>query len=127
MNFLEKLIAWMENRPRVIWSITIMYALLIFYLSSIPITQPQALKIPYITTIEHVIEYAILGFLLLTAFRSIKRNEVWAVIALACLYGVSDEIHQSFTPGRFCDVFDVLADCAGVLIGVFTGRYKRVE
>lgn len=115
----------MEKHPKAIWSVTITYALLIFYLSSIQITQPVALKIPFITTIEHIVEYAILGVLLLTSFRSIKKDGVWVVIALACLYGVSDEIHQLFTPGRFFDIHDILADCIGAVMGVFMGRYER--
>ncbi|MGB5540538.1 MAG: VanZ family protein, partial [Gammaproteobacteria bacterium] len=33
------------------------------------------------------------------------------------LYGVLDEIHQYFVPGRQADVLDVLADVSGGLLG----------
>jgi len=33
--------------------------------------------------------------------------------AIAFLYGVSDEIHQYFVPGRHPDVLDVVADASG--------------
>lgn len=36
-------------------------------------------------------------------------------VALAALYGVSDEFHQSFVPGRVPDIFDVMVDVAGAL------------
>ncbi len=38
-----------------------------------------------------------------------------ATLLIAVGYGVTDELHQSFVPGRFADVFDVLADAAGAL------------
>lgn len=126
MSFLKKLIYWLEQHPRTIWCITIMYALLIFCLSSIPITQPPPLtEIPFISAIEHIVEYAILGFLLLISFRSIKRDGSLAVISVAFLYGFSDEVHQLFTPGRFFDVWDIIADCVGGVMGVFIGKYER--
>ena len=42
-------------------------------------------------------------------------------IVLATLYGVSDEFHQLFVPGRSADRYDVLADCVGATIGVAIG------
>ena len=39
--------------------------------------------------------------------------------ALTSLYGIIDEIHQSFTPGRSCSVFDWFADTAGAAAGIF--------
>jgi VanZ family protein len=44
-----------------------------------------------------------------------------AAIVLATMYGVSDEFHQSFVPGRSPDRFDVVADCVGATIGVALG------
>jgi len=118
------LIFQLEKYPKIVWSITIIYAMLIFYLSSIPITQPHLFEKLYISTIEHIIEYIVLGFMLFVSFRSIKKEYVGVVILVGLLYGVSDEIHQFFTPGRFCDILDVVADFIGVLIGVFIGRYR---
>jgi VanZ family protein len=36
----------------------------------------------------------------------------------AGLYGISDEIHQYFVPGRSADVMDVAADFVGAAWGV---------
>lgn len=41
---------------------------------------------------------------------------VW-VISIAAAYGISDELHQSFVPGRDCNVWDWLADTLGAIIG----------
>jgi VanZ family protein len=37
---------------------------------------------------------------------------------LAVLYGLSDEWHQSFVPGRTPDVVDILTDAIGAAIGL---------
>ncbi len=37
----------------------------------------------------------------------------WTVFGLTLLYGLSDEIHQSFVPGRAADWRDVVTDAAG--------------
>ena len=38
-------------------------------------------------------------------------------VLLTSLYGFIDEIHQSFTPGRSCSVWDWCADTLGAIIG----------
>jgi VanZ family protein len=37
---------------------------------------------------------------------------------LGSLYGASDEVHQSFVPGRAADPLDWVADSAGAVAGV---------
>ena len=41
-----------------------------------------------------------------------------AAVLVATLYGISDEAHQAFVPGRYPDRFDVLADCVGATLAV---------
>ena len=38
-------------------------------------------------------------------------------MALASLYGATDEFHQSFVPGRDSDVLDWVADTLGAALG----------
>lgn len=69
----------------------------------------------------HVLEYAILGYLLRRALlfqnnNFIGKNAGWLTIVLGSLYAISDEIHQSFVPGRFAGVDDVIADIIGVVL-----------
>ncbi len=73
--------------------------------------------------VEHWAEYAVLGLLLARAIggrRWVALTWPYAVtaIALAALYGVSDEFHQRFVPGRDFDVRDMLADTAGASTSV---------
>lgn len=67
----------------------------------------------------HITAYCVLGITLIFASLGIlkntsKRNIIIFVILLGALYGISDEIHQSFVPGRNADVFDWLADLIGI-------------
>jgi hypothetical protein len=73
----------------------------------------------------HMAEYTILGFLAARAIFSLKLRSsdefVFALSVMFCiLYGLSDEIHQSFTPGRSPNLGDVMADGVGALIGAFS-------
>ena len=50
-----------------------------------------------------------------------KIKENWRMILsilLGMIYAVSDEIHQSFTPGRSPRIADVYIDTLGVILGV---------
>lgn len=67
--------------------------------------------------LAHMLTYAILAWLL----RKSGPSPLGAT-ALAILYGLSDEWHQSFVPGRFCDATDLLADSAGALFGSFYAK-----
>ena len=72
----------------------------------------------------HLVEYALLGFLAARALIEIKfgpRLTIWAVsVAFCYLYGLSDEFHQSFTPGRESALSDACADFLGGGLGAGT-------
>ena len=83
----------------------------------------------------HSILYAGFGTLLLRALaggrlRHVAVRTMFAAILLAAAYGVTDEIHQLFVPGRSYEVADMVADAAGAgvaTIGVtLWGRMKHV-
>lgn len=65
------------------------------------------------------------GFLLRAFAGGRLKGVTWArgfvAILLATLYGVTDEFHQLFVPGRSADRYDVLADCLGASLGVALG------
>src|SRR5512145_1056328 len=70
----------------------------------------------------HVLEFAVLGALLLRAQskgRLTTKRELIATLIVVAAYGVSDEFHQRFTPGRGSDGSSVLFDVVGGAIGVW--------
>ena len=69
----------------------------------------------------HGVAYAVLGSLVvwtLAAHHKVTKRLIAWSIAIACLYAISDEIHQEFIPGRSAEVRDVLLDTAGATVGV---------
>lgn len=90
---------------------------LIFYLSH----QPDLPSTPGGDKTAHLIAYAVMGILFVRAFYfgTGWRPVVLILVAfvVSVLYGVSDELHQSFVPGRDPSLGDVLADTAGALLG----------
>ena len=48
-----------------------------------------------------------------------NKNIILLVIVVAFLYGLSDEFHQSFTPGREPTVRDMVIDSVGAFIFLY--------
>jgi VanZ family protein len=69
----------------------------------------------------HFTEFAILGILLFAALYP-ARNKLFpsfiAALIIGALYGLADELHQYFIPGRSCQIKDMLIDASGVLFAV---------
>jgi len=69
----------------------------------------------------HFSIYTMVGFSVmafLSTFDIKKRNRVLGTILVGVIYAASDEIHQSFTPGRSPLVTDVGIDTMGVILGI---------
>jgi VanZ family protein len=104
------------------WFPILVYCLLIFIQSSRPLPEIKS-NLPYFDKVLHFAAYALLGALFLRAFNTtqIKHNLkliIMLSILLSSLYGISDEIHQSFVPFRTADTMDALADILGSVFGV---------
>ena len=109
------------------WIVTILYMGLIFYLSSLSyvgweLEIERELFKGYTTSmaVKHVVEYFILGFLLFLSLRKSKidifQSYVGTLFA-GVVYGVLDEVHQSFVPFRVMSLEDMLVNSLGVFIG----------
>ena len=66
----------------------------------------------------HFSEYAILGGLLLVFFSKLTKKRYGVAWLCGTVYAVLDEWHQAYSPGRSCEVRDVLLDSAGVICGI---------
>jgi len=92
----------------------------IYYLSSQP-GRDMPMLFPGQDKLMHLVIFGILGFLTTGAVRAARQGyrarPFWIVVALVTLYGIADELHQLFVPGRSADIFDVLADSVGGLLG----------
>jgi hypothetical protein len=104
-----------RRRTRWAWWATLTWAAVLFALSASPGGDGSfdfAWRFPGDDKLVHLGLYAVLGALLRAASGRIG----WA-IGLASAYGITDEIHQAFVPGRQADPLDWLADTAGAALG----------
>lgn len=121
------------------WLPVLTYAILIFYLSSLPTIPELILKLTKETFVLHLIEYAIFSILLFRALINsrnpiLRNNAILLSILISTFYGVTDEVHQFFVPGRVYNNLDIVANGLGsciVLIGNnyflnFEDRIKKI-
>ena len=133
---------------------TIIFATLIFYMSSRPGTdmQPSGIFgdiIQFLNNIQiaifgsdlgltmpfcHFCEYAILTILVLIPLSVLPspKRIIMHAICIVSFYALSDEIHQYFVPGRTCDIYDWFVDIAACIVVtiiwfIIFGRRKEAK
>ena len=101
----------------------IVLCLFIFWQSSYPSMISTSL-FPHEDKVLHFGAWALLAFL--CARSLFAEKPFWPVgriklivIVFACLFGLSDEIHQAFVSSRSASAGDFAADCAGSVFGCF--------
>lgn len=102
-----------------LWVPVVVWMAVIFFFSSLPDLR-SGLKYDFVLRkLAHITEYFILTFLFYRAFKgtfdiTVLRFFIYPA-ALSFIYAVSDEIHQSFIPGRDCSIRDVSIDTIGII------------
>jgi VanZ family protein len=103
------------------WLPVVLWAALIFALSSVPsLSTGLGTWDLVLRKLAHATEFAVLGALVLRATGSEA-----AAFGLGVAYAITDEIHQTFVPGREGAVVDVGIDALGVALGVVLWRLAR--
>ena len=110
------------------WIPVYVWGCFIYFLSSLPSPPGPPFEIPFLDKISHLIEYIILSYLLKRAFCASSNLKLNAhsqllAMAIAILYGISDEFHQHFVPNRSVEGLDLLFDSIGAVLGSFI--YKK--
>lgn len=103
-------------RDRIYW---VSWIALIFILSSIPGNDLPEVPGFQPDKLVHFSLYFLLAILTLRAFGTQQnRNRIpWIALIFCVGYGVTDELHQLFVPGRSPSPWDLLADGIGAAIG----------
>ena len=108
-----------------------LWALLIFYLSSQPILPgPQEFVFNFIfKKMAHIFVYLVLYLLFFRAVnykQPLTGHRAWIYpLLLTLAYAFTDELHQSFVPGRSATLRDIGYDSLGMGIG-FLKIYKYI-
>ncbi|MBI1805348.1 MAG: VanZ family protein [Ignavibacteriae bacterium] len=115
----------------------ILWAMLIFIGSSIPAKAFPMLKIFDFDKLIHVVIFFGFGTLVYRALAPSIGNPTFswrrAIVAILVVgaYGILDEFHQSFVPGRTPDIWDATADTIGGIVSVISiyiyYRWKSIK
>jgi VanZ family protein len=106
------------------WIPVILWAVLIFYFSSeaLPATSRFYWKDFVVKKTAHVVEYFVFAALLYRAMVNSglnkKKSGIYTVI-FCIAYALTDEYHQSFTPGREPKLRDVVFDTIGASLAIY--------
>jgi len=101
----------------------LLWAALTFYLSSRSTTPDIIGEIPFGDKIVHATYYGIFTLWVLYGARWPDNRMAWWCVLPVSLYGMTDEYHQSFVPGRSSDWRDWVADTTGAVLCVLIWRY----
>lgn len=101
----------------------IVYCSIIYWLSNQP-SLPTPMLFQHQDKLFHAGAYFVMAAFVLRAFRHFITSLPILIVSsliFSSVYGMSDEWHQSFVPGRMSDVADWLADTVGAIM--FLGLY----
>lgn len=80
--------------------------------------------------VHHMGAYFIMGMLTWRFFKDYITSTMKLSIVTLCfcsIYGLSDEWHQSFVPGRYADIMDWLADTLGATIAIISLYLTKIK
>ncbi len=100
------------------WLVTFGYMGVIFFLSSQQSLHIHGLPQNFDKAV-HTLIYIPLAFLLYLSLHKsgLKKSLFIAAFIFAGIYGITDEFHQYFVPGRHSSAGDVAADFIGAFLG----------
>lgn len=113
------------------WGPLLAWTAFIFFLSAQPqLPAPKDRWLDFVfEKSAHAFEFAVLAALTLRALagaRRPSRQAVLVAVVLTYLYALSDELHQTFVPGRSADWSDVVFDWLGGAFGIWLWlRWRR--
>jgi len=109
----------------IFWLPPMLWAALIFTFSAMAVSKSSEIYWQdfVVKKTAHFIEYAVLSFWLYRALLAEGvgkvRSGVYAVV-LSIIFAISDEVHQSYTPGREPRIRDVVIDTIGAGFSIYT-------
>jgi VanZ family protein len=112
----------LNRRAVMAWTAAGLYLALIWMVSSMGNDEVPAVgKLLYDKAV-HCCEFMVLGFLLahalLATFPGRPLLRIFLTASLAAIgWGVLDEMHQAFVPGRSAEAYDLVADAIGSVLG----------
>jgi len=112
------MISILERHRWFSWTITLIIALTIFYISSLTFLPPPVGPPSINATVYHISAFFFLAIFLFTSALDRKWNfkKIILSILIVSVYAALDEIHQFFVPGRYMSFNDFLLDFTGIAV-----------
>lgn len=106
----------------------IIYWLILFTLTSLPSgialeTHDVSDKVLHFGAYGLLSVFLYLNLTFQNKFKLLKDYPAIFTVCIASIYGLFDEIHQMFVPGRSAEFLDWMADLSGSLTAVFITKY----
>ncbi|CAM3074491.1 VanZ family protein [Rariglobus hedericola] len=83
-----------------------------------------------IVNFDKVAHFSVFGLMATLVLRPFRGGHAWWAVVIVSLFGVSDELRQSLTPGRSMELADWIADTIGAVVAVtvytFWPWYRRL-
>lgn len=115
-----------SHKVKLVYVPLVIYWVVLFIATSIPADRMPSVGVG--DKFSHFFAYLVLSALMFLAFSfqekyKILKNYPAAMSALiASVYGIFDEFHQMFIPGRSAELLDLVADILGAIAGVILTR-----
>jgi len=119
------------SEPKTLFVVALVYTILVTAAFLAPAADVPKVNVPYLDKVFHVLIHWLLGFIWLWfAFSSDKYHSfiktVLVVLVICFSYGITIELLQHyFTASRQFDLFDVLANSFGSLLGFLSFNVLR--
>jgi len=121
---------YLEKHRTIPLILTLLLAVEIFYISSIPSFSQSSVKGINFAIIYHIMVFFLLTFFLIILIKGnskLKPKQIIWVLIITVIYAIFDEIHQSFVPGRSSTIKDILIDCIGILLAILIYPKKEIK
>ena len=112
------MISWFEKNYKISLFIAVLIAIAMFYVSSLSFgSSGEKSGTNLIAILYHLFAYFFLALFL--NFSLVKGREtkfIFIVILISIFYGITDEIHQYFVPGRYASLSDIVINFIGIML-----------
>lgn len=128
------MISWFEKHKKMSWMITVIIAIMIFYVSSLTFAPSgtgtgSSIK----ATLYHILAFFFFALFLFISSVNGKLDSrvIFLTFLIAIVYSMSDEVHQLFVPGRGATIRDVFLDSLGIfyafMIYSISLQYREIK
>jgi len=100
--------------------ILFVYTAFVIFISVTPVSVSNVDSFPFLDKIIHFLIYTLLAFLAINTFKISSGKNCYIKVFLYCFFvGTLIECIQYFLPFRGFETFDILANSAGTVAGIF--------